>query len=182
MLDVGPLASDRVGSVRRDAVNTLTPFGDDLARRLGCYCAGAIAFARVPGNDDEGITMNVTQKLWIAAVYLAQGPVVLAAQVEPTDPTASAPPTTYRSAFEGYRPFREEPIADWRALNAEVGAAGGHIGIMGGAGGHAGHGAAKPAAGKPVVTEGGQPPVRGAPKAPGGGAPKASGGGAHSGH
>lgn len=133
--------------------------------------------------------MNVTQKLWTAAVCLAQGSVVLAAQVEPTDPTASAPQASYRSAFEGYRPFREEPIADWRALNAEVGAAGGHIGIMGGAGGHAGHGAGaakpaagKPAAGKPVATEGGQPPVRGAPKAPGGGATKAPGGGAHSGH
>lgn len=124
--------------------------------------------------------MNGTQKLWLAAVCLAQTSVGLAAQVHSTDPSASAPPAAYNSAFEGYRPFREEPIADWRALNAEVGAAGGHIGIVGGARGHAGHGAsatkpaAGPAPGKPMATPGGPPPVRGAPKAPGGGA--------HSGH
>ena len=124
--------------------------------------------------------------LLLAAVWLGQGAAALAAESSPTDPAASAPPVAYRSAFEGYRPFKEEPIADWRKVNEEVRAAGGHIGIMGGAGGHAGHGAgaAKPAAGKPVSTQGGQPPVRGAPKAPGGGAqtPKEAAGGAHSQH
>ena len=119
--------------------------------------------------------------LWLG--YAVPG---FAAEAKPTDPTGSAPPVAYRSAFEGYRPFREEPIVDWRALNADVGAVGGHVGIMGGAGGHAGHGggAAKPAAGKPLATEGGQPPIRGAPKAPGGGGqtPKEATGGAHSQH
>lgn len=93
----------------------------------------------------------------------------LAADAKPTDPTGPAPPVAYKSALDGYRSFREEPIADWRALNAEVGAAGGHVGIMGGAGGHAGHGsAAKPATAKPptVTTESGQSPGRGTPKAP----------------
>ena len=106
--------------------------------------------------------------LLLAGIWLAQTVPALAAEAKPTDPAAPAPPVTYRSAFEGYRPFQEQPIADWRALNAEVGAAGGHIGIMAGAGGHAGHGAAgaKPATAKPATTEGGQPPVRGAPKAP----------------
>ena len=122
--------------------------------------------------------------LLFATVCLWQGALVLAAEVQPTDPAGSAPPVAYRSAFEGYRPFREEPILDWKKLNAEVGAAGGHIGIMGGAGGHAGHGAAPaaPGAGKPVTTEGGQPPLRGAPKALGGGAQtsKEGTGGAHS--
>lgn len=114
---------------------------------------------------------------WLVVVAPA-----LAAGARPTDPAAAAPPAPYRSAFEGYQPFREEPIADWKTLNAEVGAAGGHIGIMGGAGGHAGHGgAAKPSAGRPVATEGGQAPVRGAPKAPGDSAQKPAGA-AHSQH
>lgn len=107
--------------------------------------------------------------LLLAGIWLAQTVPALAAEAKPTDPAA---PVAYRSAFEGYRPFQEQSIADWRALNAEVGAAGGHIGIMGGAGGHAGHdaGAAKPAAGRPLAAESGQAPTRGASKAPAGGA------------
>lgn len=103
---------------------------------------------------------------------LAQASSLFAAEPRPTDPTAAQSTVSYQSAFEGYQSYKEQPIADWRALNTEVGSAGGHIGIMGGAGGHAGHGAgaAKPAATKPAATEGGQPPVRGAPKAPAGGA------------
>lgn len=110
--------------------------------------------------------------IWLGQVAGA----AFAAEAKPNDPAASALSLTYRSAFEGYRPFREEPIANWRALNAEVGAVGGHVGIMGGAGGHAGHGAgaAKPAAASPVTPQSGQAPVRGAPGAPAGGA--------HSGH
>lgn len=123
--------------------------------------------------------------LFIGA-WLGHGMPAFAGEAQPTDPAALAPPISYRSVFEGYRPFREEPIVDWRKLNEEVRAAGGHIGIMGGAGGHAGHGAqsAKPGAAAPVTTEGGQPPVRGAPKAPGGGSakPKEATGGAHSQH
>ena len=105
-------------------------------------------------------------------VCLAQASSLSAAEPKATDPMAASPTIKYQSAFEGYRSYKEEPIADWRALNAEVGIVGGHMGIMGGAGGHPGHGAgaAKPAAAKPLTTEGGQPPVRGAPKAPGGGA------------
>lgn len=129
--------------------------------------------------------MDVMQTMWVAVACLAQAPLSMAAETS-TDPGASAPPFTYRSAFDGYRSFRDEPIADWRALNAEVGAAGGHMGIMGGAGGHAGHGggAAKASAGKPVAAEVGQPPVRGAPKAPGDSAPSAKkpAGAAHSQH
>ena len=100
----------------------------------------------------------------------------IAAELKATDPAAPAPSASYGSAFADYKPFREEAIADWRALNEEVGRIGGHKGVMGGAGGHAGHGGtAKPATAKPVAdvprtTESGQTPVRGAPKAPGGGA------------
>ena len=115
--------------------------------------------------------MNDLRKLWLAAILLAPPALSFAAQSPALDPSAAAPAVTYKSAFEGYQAFQEQAPKDWRALNAEVGAVGGHVGIMGGAGGHAGHGAStQPSGGKPpaVTTEGGQPPMRSAPKAPAG--------------
>lgn len=47
---------------------------------------------------------------------------------DPADPKAKAPPAEYRSAFDGYRPFADEELSDWRRANDEVGAAGGHLG------------------------------------------------------
>jgi hypothetical protein len=44
------------------------------------------------------------------------------------DPRAKVPPAEFRSAFEGYRPFAEQELRDWRGANEEVGAAGGHAG------------------------------------------------------
>jgi hypothetical protein len=55
-----------------------------------------------------------------------------ARQAEPPvaarDAQAKVPPVGYRSAFEGYRPFAEQELADWRRANEGVGAAGGHKG------------------------------------------------------
>jgi hypothetical protein len=52
-----------------------------------------------------------------------------------SEPTAQVPlALEYRSAFAGYRPHREEEVADWRAVNDEVARIGGHVGILGGAG------------------------------------------------
>ena len=83
-------------------------------------------------------------------VGLALAPPVLGATPAPADPAAAVPAIRYESAFEGYRPYREQPLADWRGVNEEVAGAGGHIGMFGGASGYAGHGAghtpAKPAA------------------------------------
>lgn len=72
-----------------------------------------------------------------------------AAKPHPADPAAPAPVVKYESAFTGYRSFREEPLAPWRAVNDEVARAGGHIGIVGGA--HAGHAAPKPAEKAPAA-------------------------------
>ena len=66
----------------------------------------------------------------LLGLLLARTSPRFAAQTTPTDASATVPPASYRSAFEGYRPAAEEPIADWRALNEEVAAVGGHIGIM----------------------------------------------------
>ena len=38
---------------------------------------------------------------------------------------AGEPATQQRSAFDGYRRFADEPVADWRALNDTVGRIGG---------------------------------------------------------
>lgn len=37
----------------------------------------------------------------------------------------AAEPASQRSAFEGYRPFADEPVADWRTTNDRVGRIGG---------------------------------------------------------
>ena len=89
-------------------------------------------------------------------VAVAQQP-----SASPADPQAAAQPARYQSVFSTYTPYQEPGAAHWGALNDEVGRIGGHIGIMGGAGGHA------PGAGLPAATtQGGQPPIRTAPQAP----------------
>lgn len=47
---------------------------------------------------------------------------------DPRDPRFKVPPVEYRSTLEGYRPYAEPELRDWRKSNAEVGAAGGHAG------------------------------------------------------
>ena len=105
--------------------------------------------------------MQQNRSLWLFIAPLAYAPLTLAGSAV-TEPAAPVPTVTYQSAFETYRPFQEQPIADWRTLNEEVGRVGGHIGIFGGAAGHGGHGAPGASSGEP-----GQPPMRSAPKAPG---------------
>ena len=46
------------------------------------------------------------------------------------DAEAAAPGAPYRSALEGYAGFREQELADWRAVNDEVGKVGGHKGAL----------------------------------------------------
>ena len=52
---------------------------------------------------------------------------------DPRAPDAKVPPVTYRSAFEDYRPYREQGLAPWREVNEEVARVGGHAGVMKGA-------------------------------------------------
>lgn len=56
----------------------------------------------------------------------------------PASPAAVEPSPEYASAFDGYRPFRDEKLLPWREVNDEAARVGGHIGIF--RGGHAGHG------------------------------------------
>jgi len=61
---------------------------------------------------------------------------------DPRDPKIKVPPVEFRSAFEGYRPYADQDLRDWRKSNDEVGAAGGHAG-------HRPAQTSKPQAGKP---------------------------------
>lgn len=79
-----------------------------------------------------------------------------AAKSHPADPAASVPETKYESAFTGYRGFRAEPLSSWRDVNDEVARAGGHIGIVGGAGRYA-PGSGNPAAKPPAPPAGSAP-------------------------
>ncbi|HEX2831043.1 MAG TPA: hypothetical protein VHP37_32210 [Burkholderiales bacterium] len=69
----------------------------------------------------------------LLGLLLAQASPLFAADAKPTDAAAPVPQTSYRSAFEGYRSATEVSVADWRSLNEEVTAIGGHVGIMRGA-------------------------------------------------
>ena len=62
--------------------------------------------------------------LLFAGLAVAQG----AKPFDPRDPKAKVPAVEFRSAFEGYRPYAEPELRDWRKSNEEVGAAGGHAG------------------------------------------------------
>lgn len=62
----------------------------------------------------------------VASSAAAQG----APRLDPKDPKAPVPAVTYRSAFEGYRPYAEPELVPWRRANEEVGAAGGHTGMF----------------------------------------------------
>ncbi|MCW7541430.1 hypothetical protein OOT46_26835 [Aquabacterium sp. A7-Y] len=71
----------------------------------------------------------------------------------PAVPTVSTPAAViYRSAFDGYRRYAEEPVVSWKEANDRVGRMGGWrtyaaeaAGDAGG--GHAGHGAAPSSSG-----------------------------------
>lgn len=43
----------------------------------------------------------------------------------PLDADAAAAPTPYDSAFKRYRPYKEEEVRSWQAVNEEVGRIGG---------------------------------------------------------
>ena len=65
-----------------------------------------------------------------AAIAIAAGAAHAQSQPKRDDPRAAAPPPAGASAFDGYRPYRDEALAPWRELNDEVGRVGGHAGVV----------------------------------------------------
>ena len=71
--------------------------------------------------------------LALGAALAACAPLLAAAQAARPEPPKATPQLTYQSAFADYKPYKEAPLANWRALNDAV------AGAPGGASGHAGH-------------------------------------------
>jgi hypothetical protein len=97
---------------------------------------------------------------------------LLAASLDATNPAARVPAVHYESAIADYQAYQDEIVRDWRAVNDEVAAAGGNVGITGGATGHGMHGDRKHAT-KPLTERSsahGEPRVGGATQTPGSGA------------
>jgi len=70
-------------------------------------------------------------RITFASALLLGSAAVLAqtgARPDPADPRLSVPAPATESAYAGYRSFREEPLADWRAVNDDMRALGGHAG------------------------------------------------------
>ena len=88
-------------------------------------------------------TYGVVTALLFAGMAVAQGD----GRSDPRDSRANVPPVEFRSAFEGYRPYADQELRDWRKSNEEVGAAGGHAGHRPGQG--PGTPTSKPQPGKP---------------------------------
>ena len=77
--------------------------------------------------------MKRTCKLCVAlcaALFPALAYAQTTARANAADPAASAPRFEYRSAFEDYRAWKDEPAGSWRALNSEAGQIGGHAGHL----------------------------------------------------
>lgn len=86
----------------------------------------------------------------VLALFVAGAAVAQDGRPNPLDPRAKVPPVEFRSAFDGYRRFADDDLADWRKANQEVAAAGGHGGQ--GSGHGAGQRTSKPQPGKPEAS------------------------------
>ena len=60
-------------------------------------------------------------------------PLWATAQATKTEPPKATQQLTYASAFTDYKPYKDAPLANWRALNDNL------AGAPGGTSGHAGH-------------------------------------------
>lgn len=73
------------------------------------------------------------KKTWIPLLATLAGGTAFAqgeGNNDPRKPDARVPAPAYRSAFEDYRPYREQELAPWRAVNDEVARVGGHMGVV----------------------------------------------------
>lgn len=60
--------------------------------------------------------------MWLVSIFSLSGIAAAQTPVQPSPVPDSAPasPFTYRSAFEGYQPYAEETIANWKSTNDTV--------------------------------------------------------------
>ena len=62
------------------------------------------------------IILVAVPALLCAGMAVAQGD----GRSDPRDPKVKVPPVEFRSAFDGYRPYAEPELRDWRKSNADV--------------------------------------------------------------
>jgi hypothetical protein len=89
--------------------------------------------------------------LFLAVTVAAAAAHAQGERPSPADAQAKVPPVEFRSAFEGYRPFADREMRDWRRSNDEVAKAGGHAGLRPGQG--PGQQTSTPQPGKPASTQ-----------------------------
>jgi len=65
-----------------------------------------------------------------AAALLLGAPAHAQTRPGPDQGAPAAALNPYRSAFEGYQPFTDEPLASWREVNDAVARVGGHMGVL----------------------------------------------------
>ena len=68
--------------------------------------------------------------LALAGIAASAADAQTSAPRDPLDSRTHVPAVQYRSAFEGYQPYRDPAIAKWRDANDEVGDIGGHAGHL----------------------------------------------------
>lgn len=100
----------------------------------------------------------------LAGAFLAGG-AHAQSRPKPDDPAAPVAPLASDSAFKGYQPFRDEPLAPWRDVNDTAHRVGGHVGVLRAEQ----QGAAEPAAAATTPTA---PPTDAMPRGMHGGNPK----------
>jgi hypothetical protein len=75
-------------------------------------------------------SMSRPLALAILASAFITGGVHAQSRPAPDDAAAPVAPKAYESAFKGYQPYRDEPLAPWREVNDTARQVGGHVGVL----------------------------------------------------
>ncbi len=89
-------------------------------------------FAGTPIHAPLQMSFEMTNYTLIVALAFALLDHAAYAQgrAKPDDPAAPAAPLEHISSFQGYQPFRDEPLAPWREVNETAHRIGGHVGVL----------------------------------------------------
>ena len=62
---------------------------------------------------------------WLVSLFSLSAAAQTPAQMSPTPGVVQASPPAYRSAFEGYKPYTEDKLLNWKDANDNTGRIGG---------------------------------------------------------
>ena len=63
--------------------------------------------------------------VWLVSLFSLSAAAHTPAQASPTPGVVQASPPAYRSAFEGYKPYTDDKLLDWKGANDNTGRIGG---------------------------------------------------------